>query len=236
MAGSSITGAQCQYARSKLGLTQAQVASAVGVSRSQIANFETKGERFTPSEAVRTKLRAYFEAEDPDFAQDAAALGGAAANDEDAATPDQRLTGSAVPSNAMRYVRRLTEAGCFRMSADLTEAQRDRLLAQIDKVRERLDDIAQAKAQPGFFDPYDQATDDRIAEADGLIKEFGFLCIVAFGYGFITLPTPSLLDGKRKPATIADALGLKYADQFKKIGIRKNDTSSTDEPDVTAAA
>lgn len=217
--GVLLTGAQCQFARNKLGMTQAQLAKAVEVSRSQIANFETKGERFTPSAEVREKLRDYFESEDASISEDFAALDGAS---EESASRDN---GSAVASRTMQYIRRLADSGCFRMSSKLSEAQRDRLLAEIDKAREELEEIAASPAQEGFFDRYNQATDERIEKADALIKKFGFLCIVAFDYGFVSLPTPSLVDGKRKPKTIADALAIKYADAFKQIGIRKNDTT-----------
>jgi len=215
--GDSITGAQCQYARNKLGLTQAQLAREVGVSRSQIANFETKGERFTPSVEVRKKLRDHFEEQDPDMADELAQMSGSASRD-----PDRD---DAVSSRTMAYVRRLADAGCFRMSGELSEQQRDRLLAEIDKVRERMEEIAETVPKPGLFDPYDEGTDRLIDEADGLVKKFGFLCMVAFGYRFITLPTPAMVAGKKKPSSIADALGVKYADAFKLIGIRRNDAS-----------
>jgi len=219
----AITGAQCQFARNKLGMTQAQLASAVKISRSQIANFETKGERFTPSFEVRKKLRDYFEERDPDIAGDLAAVGGGASEES---PPD-----AGIGSRAMSYVQRLTAAGCFRMSADLPEAQRDRLLDEMEHVRDRLEEIAETPAKPGVFDPFDEATDKLIAEADGLVKRFGFLCVVGFGYGFISLPTPALLDRKQKPATIADALMLKYADEFKRLGIKKRDVRSDPEAD-----
>lgn len=218
-----ITGAQCQYARNKLGITQARLAKEVGVSRAQIANFETKGERFTPSEEVRQKLRDYFEDQLPGIETEwPDAVSSSVGNDDTASGS------SGVRSSTMRYVQALSAAGCFRMSAELSEKQRDRLLDEIEKVRSRLEEIASTEAKPGVFDPYDGATDELIGEADGLIKKFGFLCIVAFGYGFITVPTNALLERKKKPSTIADALALKYAGVFKDIGIKKNATGDAE--------
>jgi transcriptional regulator with XRE-family HTH domain len=213
-----LTAAQCQFARNKLGVTQAEVAKAAGVSRSQIANFETSGDRFTPSDEVRRKLRDYFLSEDP--ALEAKFDTMVQADDE-----DNRSEGSAVGSRTMDYIRRLTDVGCFRISAELTDAQRDRLLDAIERVRDELGEKASKPAKPGVFDVYDRETDELIAEADELIKAFGFLCIVAFGYGFVSLPSAALFDGRRKPATIADALALKHEEAFAEVGIRKNDMS-----------
>lgn len=217
-----ITGAQCQFARNKLGMTQAQLARELEISRSQIANFETKGERFTPSLEVRKALRDYFEGRDPEIAADLATVDGGGADEPEPAP--------AISSKAMAYVQRLTAAGCFRMSSDLSEAQRDRLLDEMELVRDQLEEIAETPAKPGVFDPFDDATDKLIAEADGLVKRFGFLCIVGFGYRFISLPTPALLDHKQKPATIADALMLKYAAEFKRLGIKKRDARNDQDP------
>lgn len=221
--GLLLTGAQCQFARNKLGLTQAKLARDVGVSRSQIANFETNGERFTPSLEVRKKLREYFEDQDSDIGEDLDAVAGGAA--------EESAPASAISSKAMAYVQRLTAAGCFRMSVDLPEVQRDRLLDEMERVRDRLEEIAETRAKPGVFDPFDAATDELITEADGLVKRFGFLCIVGFGYGFISLPTPALLERKQKPATIADVLMLKYSDEFKRLGIKKRDARPGQEPE-----
>lgn len=221
-----ITGAQCQYARNKLGLTQVKLAKEVGVSRSQIANFETKGERFTPSEEVRQKLRDYFVGEDDGIEEEW----------PDGAAPDAEHPGAPVRSSTMRTMQRFEAVGCFRMSGELSEAQRDRLLDEIDKVRDRLEEIAATAAKPGVFDPYDSRTDQLIDEADGLIKKFGFLCIVAFGYGFISLPSTALLERKKKPASIADSLAIKYADVFKGIGIKKNSARSGQDADADEAA
>lgn len=227
----SLTPEQCREARrNRLGLTQQQLAKGAGVSRTLITGFETGG--LALSEPVKLKLLDYLAAEmekqglDPEDVFGSAGdteAGGIDGSADASSTRAPELRRAAVGNGTGRRSKFIKGAECIYISGAVAdEAERERMHERMETIRDRLAEIGEQEAKPGIFDPFDDDTDKLIDEGRALITETGLLYLRLFGHDLAPAPTPAMVQRKQRPATVADALGLVFADVFKALRVRRN--------------
>jgi transcriptional regulator with XRE-family HTH domain len=223
---------QCRHIRrTVLGKTQAEIAKGAGVSRSMLGGFEIG--TMAVSDPVKRRLRDYLETAlaqqgiDPveifEPQEDSA--------HSEAGTPIEEPKRSALANGIGRWSKFIRGAECVYISGAVAdEAERERIHERLETVRDRLIEIGEQEAKPGVFEPFDDATDKLIDEGRALITETGLLYLRLFGHDVAPAPTPAMVQRKQRPAAVADALGLMFADVFKTLRVRRNTKRADDEP------
>ncbi len=133
---SIISADQCKSARSTLGLSQAAVARATGINRTQLALFEVR--RYVLEDERLRTLRAYFEAGGYQFARDAEAASAATAP----ATSSDRSANGHPDAKLLDG---------FIVASGLDEAPVEDMLAEIANNDEAIVQLAALPGRTGFW-------------------------------------------------------------------------------------
>jgi len=232
-----ITADQSRAARRELGLSQADVSTAVGINRQYISEYET-GYSNRITSAQQRKLRAYYEAK-IQAAVDSGEEISLAFGDPDATGDTQQLAetnaapASVEPLTDPEGVQRAVLA--IRHLAIDPSVTREQIVAILEKIEandREAEELLQAKAERGVFDDWSDDTDAMLKGVFGLFAANYVLLRHLQGRPLVMLASPVEYDSIK---TVADIFAhLFHEGNAALVAMSEPDESDAGVEEVTA--
>ncbi|MEO8717895.1 MAG: helix-turn-helix transcriptional regulator [Burkholderiales bacterium] len=158
----TVTPSAASFHRRALGLTQAALAQAAGVSVSYIKQFES--ERLRPSAQFLRKLAAYFEDQEVPAEKLALVYSRSGEVDHSPRARPGRIA-------SMATVPQVEERQCFFVAKDIPDSLLDALMSRWERNEERLRELWPLEVHSGLLSKYSDESEKALQEVFALLAE-----------------------------------------------------------------